>query len=105
VKGTCTCTGNWVGDYCDKRCLSDWEYWNGLACERCLCARKNTLSCNSTNGDCTCLAGWSPPTCSHRCPAGTFGDGCQNKCQCKNNAHCDPVDGSCTCRDGFNGTV
>ena len=61
--------------------------------------------CDSSTGDCACAAGWSGSTCFDQCPAETFGDNCQNKCQCQNNTHCDPVDGTCVCTSGYSGTL
>lgn len=37
------------------------------------------------------------------CPAGTFGYGCQQLCECMNNATCDYVTGTCYCSIGFKG--
>ena len=43
-------------------------------------------------------------SCQYRCPAGTYGQGCNMKCQCQNGGTCDPVDGTCACFDGYIGT-
>lgn len=37
------------------------------------------------------------------CPAGTFGYGCQQLCECLNNATCDYVTGTCYCSAGYKG--
>ncbi|KAK7891234.1 hypothetical protein WMY93_023197 [Mugilogobius chulae] len=43
----------------------------------------------------------SPPFAE--CPAGTFGYGCQQLCECLNNATCDYVTGTCYCSSGYKG--
>lgn len=40
---------------------------------------------------------------SPECPAGTFGYGCRQLCECLNNATCDYVTGTCYCSIGFKG--
>lgn len=41
--------------------------------------------------------------CHAECPAGTFGYGCQQLCECLNNATCDYVTGTCYCSSGYKG--
>lgn len=38
------------------------------------------------------------------CPAGFFGLGCRQRCQCDNEASCDHISGACTCKVGWTGT-
>lgn len=48
--------------------------------------------------------GCSNAPLSHaECPAGTFGYGCQQLCECLNNATCDYVTGTCYCSPGYKG--
>lgn len=42
-------------------------------------------------------------SCEQKCPAGTFGYGCQQLCECLNNATCDYVTGTCYCSPGYKG--
>lgn len=37
------------------------------------------------------------------CPVGTFGDGCQELCECIGEETCDPVTGKCECGEGRKG--
>lgn len=37
------------------------------------------------------------------CPVGTFGDGCQELCECVGGETCDPVTGKCDCGEGRKG--
>lgn len=43
-------------------------------------------------------------SCESPCKNGTWGQSCQNKCNCFNNAQCRASDGLCVCRPGFFGT-
>ena len=43
--------------------------------------------------------------CANPCPAGTFGLGCRQKCECYNAASCDHVNGTCQCRPGYSGKL
>lgn len=37
------------------------------------------------------------------CPAGSYGAGCSNKCDCANSAECDHKTGDCLCPAGWTG--
>ena len=37
------------------------------------------------------------------CLVGTFGDGCQELCECVGGETCDPVTGKCDCGEGRKG--
>ena len=37
------------------------------------------------------------------CPVGTFGDGCQELCECVGGETCDPATGKCDCGEGRKG--
>ena len=39
------------------------------------------------------------------CEAGTWGPGCQEKCDCKNNATCNIKTGKCECLAGWDGIL
>ncbi len=37
------------------------------------------------------------------CPVGTFGEGCQELCECVGGETCDPATGKCDCSEGRKG--
>ena len=37
------------------------------------------------------------------CRVGTYGQDCQERCECENSAGCDPVLGDCICTPGWDG--
>ena len=51
----------------------------------------------------SCAAGYRGDNCDTLCKEGTYGKGCENKCQCQNNAECSPFDGTCTCTGRWTG--
>ncbi|KAL0149764.1 hypothetical protein M9458_054954 [Cirrhinus mrigala] len=42
--------------------------------------------------------------CLPECPAGTYGYGCRQVCDCLNNSTCDHMTGTCYCNPGWKGT-
>ncbi|XP_026128842.1 multiple epidermal growth factor-like domains protein 10 [Carassius auratus] len=41
--------------------------------------------------------------CELKCPAGTYGYGCRQVCDCLNNSTCDHMTGTCYCNPGWKG--
>lgn len=41
--------------------------------------------------------------CEQKCPAGTYGYGCRQICDCLNNSTCDYITGTCYCNPGWKG--
>jgi len=41
--------------------------------------------------------------CEQKCPAGTYGYGCRQICDCLNNSTCDHITGTCYCSPGWKG--
>lgn len=41
--------------------------------------------------------------CEQKCPAGTYGYGCRQVCDCLNNSTCDHITGTCYCSPGWKG--
>jgi len=79
--------------------------------------------CDPVDGTCVCLSGFIGSNCIDSklfqvqkltrstnyfitvCPEGTFGDNCEQECQCQNGANCNHVDGTCVCSAGYMGTT
>ena len=79
--------------------------------------------CDPVDGTCICLSGFTGSSCVDSkplqiqklgrstisfktvCPEETFGDNCQQECQCQNGASCNHVDGTCICSAGYTGTT
>ncbi|KAJ8334361.1 hypothetical protein SKAU_G00400000 [Synaphobranchus kaupii] len=57
----------------------------------------------TTEYGCVCDAGWMGSVCGEVCLPGSYGDGCNQMCECRNGGSCDPVHGHCTCSAGHQG--
>ena len=94
--GTCSCSGNWGGDACD-RCVS------GYAGDRCeysdylTCYNRGTVD---GNGVCACKAGWVGDQCTE-CEQYSFGSACATTCPGFNDDNV--CNGQGTCNDGISG--
>ena len=55
------------------------------------------------NGTCNCTAGYRGLTCNDVCAYGTYGDRCEETCDC-NGSPCHHVTGECMCGSGYKGS-
>src|SRR4029434_1389894 len=76
ILSVCVCLLVWVG--CVRVCVFVCV---GVGVCVCVCV-------------CVCVSVFVPSGLSPECPAGTFGYGCQQLCECMNNATCDYVTGT-----------
>lgn len=47
--------------------------------------------------------GWTGDVCANRCPTGTYGQNCEQACECFNGGYCHHITGECECAAGFMG--
>lgn len=64
---------------------------------------QNGADCDHISGQCTCRTGFMGRHCEQKCPAGTYGYGCRQICDCLNNSTCDHITGTCYCSPGWKG--
>ncbi|KAJ8273239.1 hypothetical protein GJAV_G00099290 [Gymnothorax javanicus] len=84
VQGHCECQKGWKEPACQPPACGD----HGVC----------------TQYGCVCDAGWTGANCTEVCLPGSYGDGCNQTCECWNGGSCDPVYGHCTCPAGYRGT-
>jgi len=49
------------------------------------------------------VSAFSGVRCETLCPRGTYGEDCQNECDCHNDSSCDQKTAKCTCTRGWEG--
>ncbi|KAL5014660.1 hypothetical protein ScPMuIL_008930 [Solemya velum] len=99
IDGTFTCKQGWIGDRCEKDV-------DECAIDPVPCVSNSLCENEAGSYSCPCVRGYQKvqETCQV-CPAGSFGNGCAEKCQCNSaNTHqCRATDGTCICNEGWTG--